>query len=221
MPQFETLTKVWKNPAVYGPIFKSFMDFRPDTELVEIPPIPGHIPSESQIFMTSEEDLGWIPWVRLDKKGNVYKVYLVGTKSFKQFVISRNQKEGWKGIKKSMLLLASGSDCASINAKGLIPTAKIFSAMPEYLQKMMNYSLLLRARNAKVQDNKDILFVRDGNVENLTWYYSGDGICTLFRSFFRIVEVPSNIKVQVMDDERDGKTIASAMKLLLPEESQT
>ena len=213
--QFVSLAKAWKSPEIYGDISKSFVDYSPTSDFILLTSMPDVSLHEDQIFETKKPSMGWTPWVRYTKSGDLYKIYFVATEPLETVCFGRNSK-GWKNILENSRQIAETFESDKITSKGVFLTFPMYSAMPEHIKTRANNCWILKSHTAKVRQNADLYFVRNNCIETMATYYSYEGICTAWRNFLPIVEVPNNIMVKLGSSARNGKTIERSLRIALP-----
>lgn len=234
--EFVSLSEAYLQPNLYGDISRMFVDYTPDKDTVTIAPLPSVALgftqeveiiskhnrrkqeadaveiSEQQIF---PKQVGWKPWVRINKKGEVYKIYFVATGFTSQIMFGRNQN-GWKNVGKITDQIVSAFGNQKLGIKGVRFTMDIYKAMPESLKPRTGRCMIFNTMRGHVNDNQHFIFLRDGHLENMGMYYSEEGVCTTALDFLPIVEVPKDILVKVRSQVRNGLTPESSLRIKRP-----
>lgn len=234
--EFVSLSEAYLQQNLYGDISRMFVDYTPDKDTVTIAPLPSVALgftqeveiiskhnrrkqeadaveiSEQQIF---PKQVGWKPWVRINKKGEVYKIYFVATGFTSQIMFGRNQN-GWKNVGKITDQIVSAFGNQKLGIKGVRFTMDIYKAMPESLKPRTGRCMIFTSARCEVNKNTQFHYLYNGIEECITKYYNESGLCQTAVEFLPIVEVPKDILIKVGSKVRNGATPGSSLRIKRP-----
>ncbi|MCI8518678.1 MAG: hypothetical protein HFJ51_00665 [Clostridia bacterium] len=211
MSEFVALTEVWRNPELLGSnrsLLESYVDYRPDVEFL-ISDI-----GIKRKYRISRKDVGWHVWCSKQKNG--MKIYAIPEKPIEAVTFFKNSK-GWIGVNELSTKLASSASCLRLNGRGSCLTFKIYASMPAELKdKVSDFCWIFKNRIVNIENDSDLTWYRNGKLENASLYDCGSGVCSIARPFYPVVELPTDILVRIGCKNRNGRTVKSSLRLMLP-----
>ena len=213
--EFVSLVEAYLRPDIYGDISQMFVDYTPDKDSVIIAPMPSVAVGFAQKVRINTEQLGWKPWVRTNKKGDVSKVYFVATEFTSQIRFGRNQN-GWKNVASITGQIVNMFENEKLGTKGVRFTSDIWRAMPKHLRPCSGHCMIFNTMRGNVNTNQQFTFLRNGKLENIAMYYNEQGACITSVVFLPIVEVSKDILIKIGSKIRNGSTIESSLRIKRP-----
>lgn len=212
MSEYVNLMKVWGNPELLGEDRNpnlAFLNYRPD--VWDLKGRDASLGTKQMDLHIRRPNVGFHAWVQDEM------IYMIPEKPLENVQFFRNE-DGWQNVREVGERIAKAFGCVRLKAKGILFTQSIYNSMPEELKPFVEgHCWVFKDPPAQIKENFDMLFCRNGHMENMAEYYANDGMCYSAKEFMPLIVLPSNIMVKVGSETRHGKTVDASLRLKLPD----